>query len=417
MKRGGDFSQHWLLDPAITFLNHGSFGACPRAVLESQRSWQERIEQEPVRFLHREIEQHLDQARARLAQFVGAPAQDLVFVHNATSGVNSVLRSLSFEPGEELLTTDHEYRASRNALDFVAERCGARVVIAEIPFPLKHEDEVVSAILGKVTTRTRLLLVDHVTSPTALVLPIERIVQEMTARGIDTLVDGAHAPGMLPLDLKEIGAAYYTGNCHKWVCTPKGAALLYVRADRQEGIRPLAISHGATAFKQRSDRSRFQVEFDWQGTVDPSAWLTVPAAIDFMAQLLLGGWHELRERNRMLALRARTHLCEALGIAPACPDSMIGSLATVLLPDSPLTPKPAAPLFLEPLQVALFEQHCIEVPVMSFPGPPRRCLRISAQIYNEFSQYQALARALGDELSKEKKGKRRTQGPPVEKTE
>src|SRR5438477_4263646 len=223
----------WMLDEKTIFLNHGSFGSCPRPVLEYQRALRERMERQPIQFLARELEGLLDEARGELAQFLGAAAEDLVFVPNATAGVNTVLRSLRFERDDELLVTDHEYNACRNALDSVAQFWGARVTVARVPFPLRTEEEIVEAVLGAATPRTRLALLDHVTSQTGLVFPIERLVMGLAERGIDTVVDGAHAPGMLPLDLRGIGAAYYTGNCHKWLCTPKGSGFLHVRRDRQ----------------------------------------------------------------------------------------------------------------------------------------------------------------------------------------
>jgi len=379
----------WALDPAIAFLNHGSFGACPAPVLEVQQRLRQEMEREPVRFLGRELEGRLDAARAALAAFLGAEADDLAFVPNATTGVNTVLKSLAFGPGDELLTTDHLYNACRNALEFAARRAGARVVVAPVPFPLDRDQRVVDAVLGAVTPRTRLALLDHVTSPTGLVLPLGYLVAELARRGIDTLVDGAHAPGMLPLDLRALGAAYYAGNCHKWLCAPKGAAFLHVRRDRQTGIRPLVLSHGANS--PRADRSRFRLEFDWTGTHDPTAYLAVPEAIRVLGVVLPGGWPALMARNRALALTARHQLAEALGVVPPCPDDMIGALAAVPLPDAdrPMPPRR------DPLQVALFERFQIEVPVIAWPASPRRLLRVSAQFYNTPEQYARLAEALG----------------------
>jgi len=382
----------WLLDPATAFLNHGSFGACPRAVLEFQQEIRARLERQPVRFFVRELEALLDQARGALAAFLGADAEDLAFVPNATTGVNTVLRALAFQPGDELLTTDHAYNACRNALNFVAGCSGSRVTVARVPFPLRDAGQIVEAVLERVTPKTRLALLDHVTSPTGLVLPMERLVQELAARGVDTLVDGAHAPGMLPLDLNRLGAAYYTGNCHKWLCAPKGAGFLHVRRDRGQAIRPLVISHGANS--PRTDRSRFLIEFDWTGTADPSPALCVPEAVRHVGGLLAGGWPAIMRRNRSLALAGRQALCRALQVPPPCPEELIGSLAALPFPDS-TNPEPSkSPLYLDPLQDWLLATHRIEVPIIPWPAPPRRVLRISAQLYNSLGQYEQLAAAL-----------------------
>ncbi len=380
----------WALDPQITHLNHGAFGACPRAILDFQRDIRLRLESEPTRFLVRELEPLLDAARTELARFVGAPMENLVMVQNATVGVNAVLRSLRFEPGDEILVTDHEYNATRNVINYVAERTGARVVVASIPFPLQREDIIVEAILAAVTPKTKIVVVDHVTSQTGLIFPVARLASELATRGIDLLIDGAHAPGMLALDVQALGAAYYTGNCHKWLFAPKGAAFLYVRPDRQEFIRPAVISHGANS--ARKDRSRFQIEFGWVGTGDPSAWLAVPEAIRFMEKLLPGGWSEIRERNHALVLAGRDMLCRALGCEPPCPDELLGSLASLPLPPAPR--RYEAPLFLDPLQDALLFEHNIEVPIIPWPSWPGRILRISAQVYNCLPQYAELAAKL-----------------------
>ena len=387
------FASHWALDPDVVFLNHGSFGACPLPVLSYQSRTRARLERGPVHFLVRELTPLLDDARAALAEFVGVDADDLAFVRNATTGVNTVLRSLSFEPGDELLTTNHEYNASRNALDFVAGRSGASVRVVEVPFPIASGDDIVSRIEEAVTPRTKLGLFDHVTSLTGVVLPIERICRALGERGVDTLVDGAHAPGMLPLDIDSLGATYYTGNCHKWICAPKGAAFLWVRRDRQPEIRPLVISHGANA--DVSDRSRFRMEFDWTGTWDPSAYLAVPEALRFMGTLLPGGWCELMERNRDLALEARRILTEELDAPTACPDEMIGTLAAVPLGRGDYRFETTALAF-DPVEETLRERYRVEVPVLACPTGPASILRISAQVYNSPEQYAYLARAVRD---------------------
>jgi isopenicillin-N epimerase len=383
--------EHWLLDPNVTFLNHGSFGATPIPVLAVQSALREEMEREPVRFLAREIEPRLDAARAALAAFVGASPDDIAFVPNATAGVNAVLRSLDLDEHDELLVTSHEYNASRNALDYVAGLNTAKVIAVDVPFPIDSPDTIVERVLEKVTDRTRLLLIDHVTSQTALVFPIERIIAELRARGIDTLVDGAHAPGMLPLDLRAMNVAFYTGNLHKWVCAPKGAAFLYVHPNRRYAVRPAIISHGANA--ERRDRSRFHLEFDWTGTFDPTAWLSVPAALDFIASLVPGGWPEVMRRNRALALQARDLVCARLGIAPPAPDAMLGSMAAFPLPDATKPPTP----FGDSLHHELVARG-FEVPVQNFPQWPRRILRISAQLYNEPGEYERLAEAVASLL-------------------
>ena len=390
----------WSLDPTVTFLNHGSYGACPMPVLAAQQAWRNRLEVEPVRFLGRELEGHLDAARAAVAAFVGADPDDLAFVSNATSGVSTILRSLRFRPGDEILVNNHEYNAVLNAARFAAERDGARVVAAEIPIPIRDPGQVVEAILARVTPRTRLAVISHITSPTALIFPIADLVSELEQRGIDTLVDGAHAPGMLPLAIDAIGAAYYTGNCHKWLCGPKGSAFLHVRRDRQREIRPLTISHGANSV--RTDRSRFRIEFDWTGTSDPSAVLALPTAIRFMGSLLPGGWPELMEANRALALAGRDLLCRALKVEAPAPDEMLGSMATVPLPENGPSSNPSDTA---ELGEALFRTYRIEVPVLEAPVPsgaagdarnaaPTRLVRISAQRYNDIRQYASLANAL-----------------------
>jgi isopenicillin-N epimerase len=387
---------YWQLDPEIVFLNHGSFGACPLPVMARQQALRDQLEREPVRFMAQELEPLLDEARAALASFVGAEPHNLVFVPNATTGVNSVLRSLQFAPDDELLTTNHEYNASRNALDFAAARAGAKVVVVDVPFPIEREDQIIQTVLQGVTPRTRLVLLDHVTSQTALVFPIAQLIRALESQGIPVLVDGAHAPGMVPLHLESLGASYYTGNCHKWMCAPKGAAFLYARPDRQEELRPVVISHGANSPRRagiappEKARSLFHLEFDWMGTHDPTAYLAIPTAIAFMESLLPGGWPALMERNHHTAVRARESLCAALGSIPPCPDAMLGSMAIV-----PVTDGEA-----EPLQDCLFQEFQIEVPVIPWHMSPNRLVRISAQIYNTVEDYAALETALLSALSR-----------------
>lgn len=392
-----EFAQHWTLDPAVASLNHGSFGAVPRPVLAAQQAWRDRMEAEPVLFFAHDLEQALDAARAALGAFVGADPDDLAFVPNATAATNAVLRSLRFEAGDELLTTDHAYNAVRNAMEYLAERDGASVVIAAVPFPGTSPESALAAVLAAVTPRTRLAVLDHITSATGLILPIAELVAELTDRGIETLVDGAHAPGQVALKVPKIGATYYAANLHKWVCAPKGSGFLWVRPDRQAEIRPLAISHGANS--PRRDRSRFRVEFDWTGTSDPSAYLAVPEAIRFGEGLLSGGWAALRDRNHGLAIAGRDLLCAALGVPLPAPDGMIGTMASVPLPieRSPGQVQ-GVELYDDPVHDHLAKLG-MQVMVTPWPQRPdgrpwRRLVRISAAAYNDLDQFQQLAGAL-----------------------
>ena len=386
---------HWVLDEDVVFLNHGSFGACPRVVLEAQARLRAQLEAEPVRFFVRELEPLLAEARAVAARFVGCDEDDLVFVRNATEGVNAVLRSLRFAPGDAILVTDHGYHAVGNAARWVAERAGARVDVARVPFPLTGPDEVVEAVLAAVTPETKLAIVDQVTSPTGVVFPLTELVLRLEARGVDVLVDAAHAPGMLPLDLRALGAAYVTGNFHKWVCAPKGAAFLHVRRDRQEGIVPPVISHG---WDSPRPRSRFLETFDWTGTADPTAVLALPAALRFVDEVC-GGWEALRARCHALLLEGRDLLAAALDVPPPVPDAMLGMLAALPLPDADTCAPPESALYLDALQLALYETHRVEVPIVPWPAPPKRLVRISAMAYVTPDEYAALAAALREELA------------------
>ena len=348
------------------------------------------MEAEPVQFLWRYYEDRLEPARQELARFIGAEAKDLVFVTNATSGVNAVLRSLNLQPGDELITTNLDYNACHNVLLEVARAAGAKVVVANVPFPLKSADEITAAILEVLTPRTRLALLDHVTSNSAVIFPIETIIRELETRGVDTLIDGAHAPGMLPLNLRELRPTYYPANLHQWVCAPKGAAFLYVREGRQAGVQPAVISHGNN--RPRPGFTSFQDRFDWAGTFDPSAWFCVGEAIQFMGGLLPGGWPEIYRRNHDLLVTARRLLCEQWQVEPPCPEHLLGSLAAIPLPErfqsAPLSGK------IDPEQLRLYDEFGIEVPFNRFGQPERRWLRISAQLYNSPADYEYLAAAL-----------------------
>jgi isopenicillin-N epimerase len=382
----------------VAFLNHGSFGACPEPVQLARQAILEDLEANPMIALERAFEPRLDAARTELAAFLGADPEGMVVVPNATAGVSTVLRSLRFRPGDELLTTDHEYNATLNALQSAADEARARVVRVTIALPIRDPREVTEAILAAVTPRTRLALVSHVTSPSALVFPIGDIVRELDRLGVDTIVDAAHAPGMLPVDLGALGAAYWTANNHKWLCGPKVSGVLVVRADRRHLVRPLLTSHGAN--DPRSDRPLLWRLFDWQGTQDPSPFLTVPFALLLLATLHPDGWPGLMAENRAAAIRGRRMLIEALGTEPIAPESMLGSMASVVLPPGLLR----TDIDGLALRDSLAGEDKVEVPVGAFPVPAARgdatsepsmfFLRTSHQRYVEDADIERLIGAL-----------------------
>jgi isopenicillin-N epimerase len=381
----------WALDPEVVFLNHGSLGSCPRPVLEDQQQWRSKLEASPVQFMLRELNERLATVRSTLAARLGADPADIALLTNATAGVNTVLRSIDLGPGDDILLTTHEYNACSNAVEYAAHRSGATVTRAVVPFPLSEPDDVLNSVLDAVGPRTKIALVSHLTSATAVVFPIRELVQELQGRGIDVIVDGAHAPGQLDLDIEAVGAAYYAGNCHKWLCCPKGTGFLHVRKDRQERIHPLVISHGSN--DPRTEIPLFRREFDWQGTYDPTPFLSIPAAIETLDGLDRGGISGLRTRNHTLALQARDMLCDVLDVAAPVPDSMMGAMTTV----------PIDHLFLdgharEALFLSLRDTYRIEVPIMGcrldLDGPPRWVLRVSCQAYNEPDDIDALRLAL-----------------------
>jgi len=385
----------WLLDPEAIHLNHGSFGATPAAVLEAQQAIRTRIEANPTRFfLEGEYQDSLDEVRRVVARFVGADEAGLVFVTNATAGVNAVLRSLepSLSPGDEILVTDHEYNACANAAVASASRAGALVTTVEVPFPLEDRSQVVEAVLSAVTDRTRVLLIDAVTSATGLVMPIAELAAQLEP-DVRVLVDAAHAPGMIDFDVTELGASYVTANCHKWMCSAKGAALLWVRPDRRDGMHHSIISHGYNG-GWPSGGGHLHAQFDWTGTHDPTAWLTVPVALAAVEAMHPGGWSGVKATIRELCLEGRRKLIEALEIGAPAPDDMIGAIASVPLPAA----DNSGPAIFDPLMAALRDRHGIEVPVFTWPAPPERVLRISAHLYNRPEHYDLLAKALATEL-------------------
>ena len=385
------YARHWTLSPNITFLNHGSYGACPKDVLDYQQALRQTIEEQPVQFFMRDIYDRIDEARARLAAFIQARPRDLVFIRNTTEGVNAIIRSFGLKPGDEILVTNHGYNACKNIVDFVAQKTGAQIVTAEFGFEGINPTTVIETILDSISSKTRLAILDHVTSPTGLVLPVEQLSEMLEASGVRVLVDGAHGPGMLDLSIGDLAASWYVGNLHKWVCAPKGAAFMWIREDVQSTTRPAVISHGFGLNADDLGRPWHHLEFDWIGTHDPTAWLSVPKAIDVLDNMVDGGWDVIRCRNRMLALEAQELLSTTLGLEKPVPDSMIGHLAAVRLPSST---RPISPLFGTEYQRTLLEQFGIEVPVIPWPNSSDRLLRISAALHNDSDDYIVLADAI-----------------------
>ena len=383
-------AENWILSKDTCFLNHGSFGATPFAVLEEQTRLREKIENDPVRFFERDYIPLMSSSIKKLAEFMNADPKGMALVKNTTEGVNTVLRSLVLNPGDEILVTNHSYQACWNAVDFVTERAGAKTVVVEIPFRVENEDEIVDLVMGSVSERTVLAMVDTVTSATGLRMPFERLVKDLQSAGVDVLLDAAHGPGIVPLDLIALDAAYCTGNCHKWLCTPKGSAFLHIRSDRKKFMKPLSISHGASF--EGTDQEKFEFEFGWPGTQDPTPWLCIPLAIDFLGSLVEGGWPEIMERNRKLALEGRRILCNALGTTEPVPDSLVSSIASVEMPGE----GEVGPMSMEgdPYHNYLLDEFGIQVPVFPWRHHGRRYIRISAQLYNSVEEYEFLAACL-----------------------
>ncbi len=373
--------QEWMLDPAWLSVNHGSFGATPRCVLAAQEEWRRRMEAQPGRFFRREMIPALRDAAARMATFIGAEGRDLALVENATTGCNAVLRSLRLEPGDEILTLAHGYGAVRNAARFVAERAGASVIELPLPFPRPTAQTVVERVSGALTGRTRIAVIDHITSPSALVLPVAGIVGACKQAGVPVLIDGAHGPGQVPLDLHAIAADWYAGNCHKWLCAPKGCGLLWAAPERQGALHPVTISHGLGR--------GFLEEFDWTGTRDPSAFLAIRSAIDFFEGL---GGTALMERNADLACQAACFLAGQLGTEVGAEPDMTAAMSLVRLP----LRGAVAPERADGIRERLLDAHA-DAPVHMIDGSA--WLRLSAHAYNEMQDYERLAKLLGDVLA------------------
>ncbi|REJ76822.1 MAG: aminotransferase class V-fold PLP-dependent enzyme [Planctomycetota bacterium] len=381
-----EFADAWSLADQVTYLNHGSFGPSPRRVIEARQHWIEELERQPMDFYVRRLEQLLDQAAQSLAEFVGCAANDLIFVPNSTSGMNIVERNVPLAAGDEVLLTDHEYGAVVRIWNQACLRSGAKVVTAELPRPLTTQDELVDALFESVTDRTRLIVVSHVSSQPAVILPIEEVCRRAHQRGIPVCVDGPHALAMIPFRLDEIGCDFYTASCHKWLSAPFGAGFLYVHPRRQQGLEPAVTSWGSSLSGQDAS---WKDEFHWPGTFDPTGYLAIAEAISFLEEV---GLDRFRRQTHALARYARRRVSEATGGLPLTPDdpAWYASMVTISLPNVPRSDSwPGKP---HPLQVALWDPHRIETPL--FEWRETLCLRVSCHLYNRPQDVDLLIEAL-----------------------
>lgn len=373
--------RQWLLPEGVIYLNHGAFGPSPRVVVETRRRWMEHVEAQPMQFFVRELDFELGRARRQLAEFVGAEPADLVLVDNATAGMNVVATSIALTAGDEVLLTDHEYGAVRRIWDRTCRRHDAQLKIAALPRPLESAEQVVDTIMDQVTERTRLLVFSQVTSPTAVILPAEAICAAARQRGVPVCIDGPHALAMLDVDLSRLDCDYYTASCHKWLSAPFGSGFLYVHPRRQATIEPAVISWGRTPLRELTGQHTWQDEFTWSGTRDPSAYLAVPAAIEFLKQ---AGLDAFRLRSHALARYARQRIAELFPRMQLASDDAVwyGSMTAVALPPGEAFS----------LQAALWQEHRIDVPIVGWGDG--RWIRVSCHLYTQESEIDALLGAL-----------------------
>ena len=376
-----DLKHLFLLRPEVTFFNHGSFGACPRPVFEAYQHWQLELERQPVEFMQSRLNELLLNARQKLGAFLNADAEDLVFVTNVSLGLNTIIRSLRLEAGDEILSTDHEYGTLDRTWEMVCGKTGAQYIRRPIPFPITSTEAVVDAIWSGVSDRTRVLYCSHITSPTALIFPVEELIQKAKAAGITTIIDGAHAAGQIPLDLTALGADFYSANCHKWMMAPKGAGFLHARKEMHDLLDPLVGGKVGNQF----DGSRLIAEHQYQGTRDPASFISVPHAIDFMEA---NDWPQVRERCHQLARYAREQVAQLTGLPPVIPDDRKWFAQMALLPIPPCDAGA--------LKRRLLDEYGVEIPITGYKD--QRCLRISVQGYNSQADIDTMVRALTDLL-------------------
>jgi isopenicillin-N epimerase len=374
-----ELAGQFLLDDDVVFLNHGSFGACPRPVFETYQHWQRELERDPVHFLGRRVHDLMLESRKELAAYLHVPVEQLVFVPNATYGINVIARSLDLQPGDEILTTNQEYGAVNNTWHFNFDKRGVKYVNHPIPLPVTTPKEFVDRLWEGVTPRTKVITFSHITSPTALIFPAELICQRARAEGILTVIDGAHAPGQIDLDLTAMGADFYTGNCHKWLTAPKGSAFLYAAPGRDGMLEPLVVSHGWS--RPHDDTSKFLDNFTWTGTMDPAAYISVGAAVRFQRE---HDWPAVRAACHQLARETRDRINELTGLEPVCPDSTdwFSQMFTARLPQDSW----------EAIRDSMWTEHRIEIPIFTWNDQP--LVRVSVQAYNKPQDMERLLAAI-----------------------
>jgi len=374
----------FLLDPHVIFLNHGSYGACPRPVFEKYQEWQKQLERQPVQFLGSELDNYLLQSRQVLAKYVHASPNDIVYIPNATHGVNIVARSLQLNPGNEILTTNHEYGACNFAWDFICQKTGAIYRHQDIKMPTTNQQEIVDQLWQAVSPQTRVIFMSHITSPTSLTLPIQLVCQRAHDAGIITVIDGAHAPGQISVDLSSFQADFYIGNCHKWMLSPKGAGFLYARPEVQNLIEPLIVSWGYQSKLTFPSKSNFVDFLQWTGTKDPAAALCVPAAIDFMNE---NHWDDVRVRCHNLLRAAIKQICDQTGFSPLYPleSDYYHQMGTIPIPKMK---------DLTMLKASLYHEYGIEIPCFEWNG--RHFIRLSVQGYNSEDEIDQLVGAVNN---------------------
>ena len=377
----------FLLDPNIIFLNHGSFGATPRTVFEHYQAWQLKLEEHPVKFIARDLFGYFKETRETLGQYLNTEADNLVLVPNATFGVNIIARSLKFQTGDEILITDHEYGACYNAWLLNTQNTAVKIVEQEIALPIQTPEDVLEEFWQGVTSRTKVIYISHITSPTALIFPVKEICHKAREAGIITVIDGAHAPGQMPVDLADIDADFYVGNCHKWMLSPKGAGFLYARKERQSLLEPLVVSWGWGANSSYTTGSRFIDNLEWWGTKDPAAHLTVKAAIEFLEN---HDWHSVQERSHILLTKALQKLNQVTAMPPAYPEYSRTYYHQMAISPLPLNGNTVA------FQTELYNRYQIEIPIIHWKD--RAFARVSIQAYNTLEDVDALSQAITEML-------------------